>query len=135
MKRSQIEFFEDEGRQPVREWLDSENVPEDVRGRVLARIDLLAQHGPTLDHPYTSQIEGKLRELRFRFGKTRYRVLYFFDERRVGVLLHGFKKDTDAVEESDKQIGRLRMNKHNERLGTKKEKARTQGKEKRGRKR
>ena len=29
----------------------------------------LAQHGPTLDHPYTSQIEGKLREVRVRLGK------------------------------------------------------------------
>jgi Phage derived protein Gp49-like (DUF891) len=77
MKRSQIEFFEDEGRQPVREWLDSDDVPEDVKGRVLARIDLLAQHGPTLDFPYTSQIEGKLRELRFRFGKTRIEFCTF----------------------------------------------------------
>jgi len=136
MKRWEIEFFEDEGHQPVREWLDSNDVPDDVQWRVLARIDLLAQHGPTLDHPYTSQIEGKLRELRFRFGKTRFRVLYFFDDRRVGVLLHGFTKDTDAVEESDKQIGRSRMNKHNERLTVEKEKARARDKKKsKGRKR
>jgi hypothetical protein len=136
MKRSQIEFFEDEGRQPVREWLDSDDVPEDVKGRVLARIDLLAQHGPTLDFPYTSQIEGKLRELRFRFGKTRYRVLYFFDDRRAGVLLNGFTKDTDTVAESDKEIGRSRMNKHNERIRAEKEKARARDKQtSKGRKR
>jgi hypothetical protein len=85
---------------------------DEVRGKVLARIELLAEHGPTLDHPYTSQIEGKLREVRLRFGKTRYRVLYFFDELRVGILLHGFTKDTEAVEEADKKIGRLRMNEH-----------------------
>jgi hypothetical protein len=96
MKRSKIESFEKNACRPVQEWLDSNDVPDDVHGRVLARIDLLAEHGPTLDHPYTSQIEGKLRELRFRFGKTRYRVLYFFDERRIGMLLHGFTKDTDA---------------------------------------
>ena len=114
MKRWQIEFYEEpNGSQPVRIWLD--RLPEEVRGKVLARIDLLADHGPTLDHPYTSQIEGKMREVRLRFGKTRYRVLYFFNEERVGVLLHGFTKDTDTVEESDKKIGRCRMNEHLER--------------------
>ena len=109
MKRWQIEFFEEQdGSRPVQAWLDS--LREEVRGKVAARIDLLAQHGPTLDHPYTSQIEGKL-----RFGKTRYRVLYFFDEARVGVLLHGFTKATAAVEETDKKIGRSRMVQHAER--------------------
>lgn len=111
MKRWPIEFFEEQdGSRPVQAWLDG--LPEGVRGKVLARIDLLAQYGPTLNHPYTSQIEGKLREVRLRFGRTRYRVLYFFDEARVGVLLHGFTKDTAAVEEMDKKIGRSRMAQH-----------------------
>ena len=111
MKRWQIEFFEEEdGGRPVQDWLDS--LLEAVRGKVLARIDLLAEHGPTLDHPYTSQIEGKLREVRLRVGKSRYRVLYFFDEARTGVLLHGFTKNTAALEESDKKIARARMARH-----------------------
>ena len=114
MKRWQIEFYEERnGGRPVLIWLDG--LPEEVRGRVLARIDLLADHGPALDHPYTSQIEGKLREIRLRFGKTRYRVLYFFNEERVGVLLHAFTKDTATVEEADKKIGRFRMSEHLER--------------------
>lgn len=117
MKRWQIEFFEEQdGRRPVQAWLDG--LPEAVRGKVLARIDLLAQHGPTLDYPYTSQIEGKLREVRVRLGKTRYRVLYFFDESRVGVLLHGFTKNTAAVEEADKRMARARMARHVEKGGT-----------------
>ena len=114
MKRWQIEFYEERsGGRTVQTWLDG--LPEEVRGRVLARIDLLADHGPALDHPYTSQIEGKLREIRLRFGKTRYRVLYFFNEERVGVLLHGFTKDTATVEEADEKIGRFRMSEHLER--------------------
>jgi hypothetical protein len=95
---------------PVRVWLDG--LPEAVRGKVLARIELLKEHGPTLDYPYTSQIEGKLREARLRIGKTRYRVLYFFDDDRTAVLLHGFTKDTAMVEEADKQTGRTRMTRH-----------------------
>lgn len=82
----------------------------------MARIDLLKRGGPTLDFPYTSQIEGKLREARLRMGKTRYRVLYFFDEQRTAILLHGFTKDTASVEESDKRIGRERMANHEARL-------------------
>src|SRR3989337_3773088 len=110
MKRWQVEFFDQGGERPVQMWLDG--LPEEVRGKVLARMDLLAEHGPTLDHPYTSQIEGKLREVRLRFGKSRYRVLYFFDEARVGVLLHGFTKETETVQEADKRIGRSRMAVH-----------------------
>ncbi len=95
---------------PVRVWLDT--VPLEVRGKVLARIELLRTGGPTLDYPYTSQIEGKLREARLRVGKTRYRILYFFDEDRTAVLLHGFTKNTAAVEEADKKVGRARMASH-----------------------
>jgi hypothetical protein len=113
-----IDFYaDDDGSFPVRVWLDS--VPEDVRGKVLARIELLKTGGPTLDYPYTSQIEGKLREARLRVGKTRYRVLYFFDEARTAILLHGFTKATAAVEEADKKIGRTRMATHDARLATK----------------
>jgi phage-related protein len=96
-----------------------ESLPKDIRGRVIARIHLLKQGGPTLDYPYTSQIEGRLREVRLRMGKTRYRVLYFFDEERTAVLLHGFTKNTAAVEEADRRIGRGRMTKHEARLTAK----------------
>ena len=113
-----IDFYaEDDGSFPVATWLDS--VPADARGKVLARIELLKSGGPTLDYPYTSQIEGKLREARLRLGKTRYRILYFFDEDRTAVLLHGFTKATAAVEEADKKIGRTRMMRHEQRLAAK----------------
>lgn len=106
-----IDFYaEDNGKFPVQTWLDS--LPKEVRGKVIARIDLLKKGGPTLDYPYTSQIEGKLREARLRMGRTRYRILYFFDENRTGVLLHGFTKSTASVEEADKSIGLARMAKH-----------------------
>jgi hypothetical protein len=112
----EIDFFRaEDGSLPVKNWLDG--LPEGVRGKVIARIDLLKKGGPTLDYPYTSQIEGKLREARLRVGKTRYRVLYFFDEKRTAILLHGFTKDTASVEESVKRIGRERMARHEAWLG------------------
>jgi hypothetical protein len=125
-----VDFFvDDEGRIPVQVWLDG--LPAEVRGKVIARIDLLKKGGPTLDFPYTSQIEGKLREARLRMGKTRYRVLYFFDENRTAMLLHGFTKSTASVEEADKRIGRARMTRHEARLEAKKlAKARRSGRTK-----
>ncbi len=114
MRRWKIDFFRDDAHnEPVREWLNS--LPDEVRGKLLARIDLLAEHGPTLDFPYTSQVEDRLRELRLRFGKTRYRVLYFFDEQRCGILLHGFTKNTDKLEEADKRTATIRMEAHSRR--------------------
>ena len=110
----EIVFFEDrDGNAPVLKWLDA--LPDEVRGKLLAAISKLQQHGPTLPFPYSSQIEGKMRELRTQLGKDKYRVLYFFDENRAAVLLHGFQKNTAAVEGSDKRIGRSRIAEHNER--------------------
>jgi Gp49-like protein DUF891 len=65
----EIVFFEDrEGKAPVLEWLDSQ--PDEIRGKLLAAIAKLQQHGPTLPFPYSSQIEGRMRELRTQLGKT-----------------------------------------------------------------
>jgi hypothetical protein len=84
-----VDFFkENEETLPVRDWMLDQS--KEVRAKLFARVQMLRKHGPSLDFPYSSQIEGKLRELRLRLGKTRYRVLYFFDERRTCVLLHGF---------------------------------------------
>jgi len=103
---------------PVQQWLDT--LSEDVRGRLLAHIQLLEVQGPTLDFPHTSQIEGKLRELRAQIDGRNYRVLYFFDERRVGILLHGFIKTTAAIPEADKNLALARMTDHINKLHAKK---------------
>jgi len=122
-----VEFYrDDDGNLPVMKWLDT--LPEDVRGKVIARIDLLKEGGPTLDYPYTSQIDGRLREIRLRVGKTRYRVLYFFDDERTAILLHGLMKNTPAVEEADKRIGSVRMARHEARLGARRSAGARRGK-------
>lgn len=122
-----VDFYQDDdGKLPVMKWLDT--LPEEVRGKVIARIDLLKEGGPTLDYPYTSQIDGRLREIRLRVGKTRYRVLYFFDDDRTAILLHGLTKNTPAVEEADKRVGSARMAKHEARLAAKRSAATRRGK-------
>jgi phage-related protein len=63
---------------------------------------------PPPEFPVTSQIEGELRELRVRFAKTRYRVLYQ-RSRNLMVLLHAFEKNTGAVTARDKRTAETRM--------------------------
>jgi phage-related protein len=110
-----VDFFkESEEILPVRDWML--NLPKEVRAKLLARVQMLREHGPSLDFPYTSQIEGRLRELRLRLGKTRYRVLYFFDERRTCILLHGFTKNTEAVSPAEIRVALQRMSAHESRL-------------------
>lgn len=120
----QVDFYEDvQGDAPVEAFLDG--LPEKQRAKLLAAIKKLEEHGPTLPFPYSSQVDGKLRELRTRMGKTRLRILYYGDANQVFQLLHGIVKDTEKLEESDIREGRTRMTNHENRL-----KKRKAGKEK-----
>jgi phage-related protein len=129
-----VDFYEDEeGNAPVEEYLEGLTVQQRVK--VLALIKQLEQHGPTLQFPYSSQVEGKLRELRTKFGKTRLRVLYFGDANQEFQLLHGLIKDTEKLEQSDIDKGKERMLAHEEKLREAKEKKeKTQKKDKKGKK-
>lgn len=47
-------------------------------------IDLLAEQGPLLSEPYTRQLDGKLRELRFHLERQSLRLTYWIaPERRT----------------------------------------------------
>jgi phage-related protein len=83
------------GECPVRDFLDE--LPKAHRAKVFAAIALLQDRGPALGFPYTSQVEGKMRELRTHYGRQLYRILYFMDNRRRVVLLEAFEKDTVKV--------------------------------------
>lgn len=115
----QVDFYEKEdGSAPVEEFLDS--LPRKQKAKVLALIKLLEEQGTNLPFPYSSQVRGRLRELRTRLGKTRLRILYFGDSRRIFMLLHGIVKITDKLPEEDIQIAEQRMAAHTRRLGRRK---------------
>ena len=63
-------------------------------GRVEFYVDLLAEKGVLLDHPYTRQLRGKLRELRFYLGPTgdAVRISYYVARGRRIILLTVFSK-------------------------------------------
>src|ERR1700724_1427087 len=95
-----VDFYEDaNGDAPVEDFL--ERLPKKQRAKLLGLISKLKEHGAVLLFPYSSQVEGKVRELRTRFGKTRLRILYFGDVNQEFKLLHGVVKDTDKLEKSD----------------------------------
>jgi hypothetical protein len=111
----QADFFVDErGHAPVEEHLA--NLPMQHRAKPLALIKMLEQEGPNLPFPYSSQVRGKLRELRTQQGKDKLRVIYFGDARRVFVLLHGIVKRSAQLPEEDIRIAEARMELHGRRL-------------------
>lgn len=76
----------------VVEWLDG--LPDEQFGRVEFYIDLLADRGAQLGEPYTRQLQGKLRELRFYLGpqSDAVRITYYIVTGRRIVLLTVFPK-------------------------------------------
>ncbi|HVX46837.1 MAG TPA: type II toxin-antitoxin system RelE/ParE family toxin [Mycobacteriales bacterium] len=111
MAETQAVYYRDsDGVEPVDDFI------EDLDPKPAAKIDDFVEEylngrppdAPPPEHPISSQIEGELRELRVRFARTRYRVLY----QRSGnlyVLLHAFEKHTGAVPRSDKDLAKRRM--------------------------
>ncbi len=79
-----------------------------IHGYIEEHLNNRAQDTPPPEFPITSQIEGEMRELRIRFGGTRYRVL-FQRSGNLMVLLHAFVKKSGAVPPAEKAVARRRM--------------------------
>jgi phage-related protein len=103
-------YENDEEGCPVQDFLDALDTKR--RAKLLAMIRLLEEQGPTLPFPYSSQVRGKIRELRAHYGDEHYRVPYFGAPGRVFVLLHAFAKRTEQVPERDVRIAVARMEKY-----------------------
>lgn len=110
-----VDFYEDtKGNAPVEEFLDG--LTEKQRNKLVALIEKLREYGVGLPFPYSSQVRGRVRELRTRLGKARLRILYFADSNRTFILLHGVVKNTEKLEEAQIEIAEERLADHNRRL-------------------
>lgn len=92
-------------REPVIEFIDS--LPVRDQAAIDAYIDRLAEFGPLLGFPSTSQVDGELRELRPDMGNTHYRLLY----RRTGnvfVILHAFVKPGSRIAQGEIDLAQRR---------------------------
>ena len=111
----QVDFYEEaDGSAPVEDFLSG--LPVHHKAKALAIIQLLAEMGPALLYPYTSQVRGKIRELRTQYAKDKIRIVYFGDTRRRFILLHGWVKRTEKLREGDIEVAEDRMQKHNKKL-------------------
>jgi phage-related protein len=105
-----------DGTEPVNDFIESKKPAIQLAiDRQIDRINSLDDTHPHLAFPYSSQVEGELRELRCHYGNTLYRILYH-RSRQFVVLLHIFEKRGWAVPESDKQVARDRWEDFRRRL-------------------
>ena len=74
----------------VDQWL--EDLDDASFGRAAFYIDLLEDQGALLGEPYSRQLSGKLRELRFYLGTQQTRITYYIASGRRIVLLTMFPK-------------------------------------------
>ncbi|MFI5782334.1 type II toxin-antitoxin system RelE/ParE family toxin [Nocardia sp. NPDC051570] len=74
----------------VEKWFDS--LCGDDQETVVFYVDLLAERGVLLGEPYTRQLSGKLRELRFYLSRDAVRITYWIASGRRIILLTVFPK-------------------------------------------
>jgi hypothetical protein len=79
-----------EAEPEVTEWLLA--LDDDNFGQAERYVDLLAEQGVHLGEPFTRQLQGKLRELRFYLERAPTRITYFIATGRRIVLLTVFAK-------------------------------------------
>ena len=96
------------GNSPVKEFLDT--LDDKSCAKVMATINRLQQEGPELIRPFSDHVRGKVRELRIQFTSNQYRILYFFFLGNQIILVHGLKKKSQKLNESDIRLAENRMN-------------------------
>ncbi len=98
----------------VRDWLES--LPTAPFATAAFYVDLVADRGPMLGEPYTRQLDGKLRELRFHLDGRAVRVTYWIASGRRIVLLTVFVKsrmrETAEVERARRAMARCMAEEH-----------------------
>jgi hypothetical protein len=77
----------------VRDWLEGLSGAE--VGHAAFYVDLLAERGVLLFDPYTKQLDGKLRELRFDLSRQAVRITNWIASGRRIILLTVFAKTKD----------------------------------------
>ena len=102
----QITFYKDpDGSLPAYEWLKS--LPKKSRARGHALIHLLAEEGHKLRRPYADYLRDGIYELRWRWQRINYRLLYFFRGQNLIMLSHGVTK-TDRMPEKEIDVAKQR---------------------------
>lgn len=107
MPETELIFFcEDDRSVPFFQWLGS--LPEEGRDRCVARLQLLEEFGHELRRPHAENLGDGLYELRIKFVRVNYRILYFFHGRTAAVVSHGLAKER-TVPAGELKLAKARM--------------------------
>jgi phage-related protein len=95
MPQTDIIFYsEDDGTAPALAWLDELRARQPrAFAKVRAKLELLAQMGYELRRPAADYLADGIYELRARWRRVNYRLLYFFHGENVAVLVRGLTKE------------------------------------------
>jgi len=100
-------YAEDDGSAPLLTWLDQQQ--SKVQDKCLVKIERLAELGHEIRRPDAAFLRDGIHELRVRFGRVNYRMLYFFYE-RIAVISHGLTKE-NVVPDTDIDLAITRKGK------------------------
>jgi phage-related protein len=102
-----------DGTVPVKAFIDA--LLPNVRDKLALHIDRLRELGDLLGYPFTSQVDGELRELRAWFGNRHFR-LYYQRSKGFVVLLHIFEKRESRLPAEHTALAKARYRDFKERM-------------------
>jgi phage-related protein len=103
-----VYYREANGREPVNDFIDA--LPperQEEMDHTISLLNRLRTNDPPLPFPFSSQVDGQLRELRCHYGRDLYRILYR-RSRDLFILLHAVEKRSRALPLADINIATSR---------------------------
>ena len=89
-------FRADDGSVPAVDWYN--RLPRKIRQKFRQRIERLQEIGLSMERPHSGYLRDGIRELRVRWQRVNYRMLYFVHEHRVGIVSHELTKERRVPE-------------------------------------
>ncbi len=93
---------------PVITWLLG--LQDKAKERCFVRLEMLRDYGDDLDRPHSAYLGDDIYELRIRFFKVNYRILYFFHGKTAAVVSHGIAKEKQ-IPKREIEVAKRRMTK------------------------
>lgn len=102
MPRTSVRIYrQKDGTVPLLEWMD--RLDQRIQDKCMRAVGRLEALGHELRRPEADYLGNGIHELRVRFRRVNYRMLYFFSGRAVVVISHGTTKE-DRISERDMNV-------------------------------
>ena len=104
-KTEVIIYQEKDGDVPLLDWLD--HAPTKLQDKCYERIERLLEQGYDLRRPIADILEDGIYELRAKYNRVHYRILYAFVGKNIALLSHCCTKIKEVPK---KEINRAKKN-------------------------